>query len=58
MKYIRVVLAVADEDLDEFDITLDEYIEGTYSIQGAYVSEPYASRAAACGQAWVGRTTS
>ena len=51
MKYVRVVLAVRDEDLERFEEVLDWYIEADQyeagfesHIEGAYVSAPYETR--------------
>ena len=52
MKYVRVVLAVEEEDLPSLYNQLDEFIEdGDFDdekfynpVQGAYVSTPYDTR--------------
>jgi hypothetical protein len=49
MKYLRVVLAVPDEDVPGLTIELDEFIESSASVHGAHVSAPYATREEALG---------
>ena len=44
MKYVRVVLAVPEEKLEQFALDLEEFIEGATTVEGAYVSAPYPDR--------------
>lgn len=66
MKYIRIVVAVEDEDEQQFREALDTFIESDeyfadnqgapveYNhIQGAYVSIGYPTREAAIGENWI-----
>jgi hypothetical protein len=51
MKYLRVVLAVKDEDLDTVMYDLDGFIEDHDLIQGAYVAK-FDTRDEAIGDNW------
>lgn len=53
MKFIRVVLAVEDDDLDAFRRALDVFIESEDAVQGAYQSTPFDQRRAALGAGFV-----
>lgn len=55
MKYIRVVFALDDEDVDEFvSRTLHNFFwENAYNeLQGFYTSAPYDTRDEATGESW------
>lgn len=54
MKYIRVVLAVEDEDIEELADQLDVFIEDPANnpIVGAYVSDWYVDRKQALYGLW------
>jgi hypothetical protein len=64
MKYIRVVFAVEEKDIDLFDTALEIFIESDECqviegivhnpIQGAYVSNKYDTRGGAIYGPWYG----
>lgn len=55
VRYLRVVVAVPEEDLEELELALDLFLEEAPEVAGAYVSAPYDTRDEALAGPWADR---